>query len=187
MLELFEDAVAAHGQPSRLRSDFGTEIVDVARFMLYVKGLNRGSMITWKSVYNQRIEGLRGEVKRVVVRHFQKGYFQGDSQLLDPPDELQLFILHYIYLPRINRALSEKGRDRAQHPISTANNTFPHQLWHYGMTRLIHVDPESAAEAIVNTWNEYGIDEEAPHPDIDTDHEVVIPNSRVQLYEDQQV
>ena len=78
-------------------------------------------------------------------------------------------------------------RDWAHHPISAANNRSTHQLWHYGMTRLTHIDPESAAEAMVNTWKEYGIDEEAPHPGIDTDNDVVIPDSDVQLNEDQQV
>ena len=40
---------------------------------------------------------------------------------------------------------------------------------------------------MVNTCEEYGIDEEAPHPDIDTDNDVVLPDSGVQLNEDQQV
>ena len=71
-------------------------------------------------------------------------------------------------------------------PISTANNRSPHHLWHYGMTRLMHIDPVSAEEVMVNTWEEYGIDEEAPYPDIDTDN-VVIPESPVQLNEDQQL
>ena len=67
VLDLFEAAVATHGQLLRVWSDFGTENVGVARFMLNIKEVNRGSMITRKSVHNQRIEHLWGEVKRVVV------------------------------------------------------------------------------------------------------------------------
>ena len=187
VLELFEAAVAAHGQPSRVRSDFGTKNVDVAWYMLYVKGINRGSMITGTSVHNQRIERCWGDVKRVVVRHFQNiFYFLEHNHLLDPLNELHLISLHYIYLLQINRAVREIARDWAHHPISTAHNRSPHQLWHYGMTRLFHIDLQSADKALLNTWDDYGIDKEAPYPDMETDNDVVIPESLIHLNENQQ-
>ena len=49
------------------------------------------------------------------------------------------------------------------------------------MTRLIHLDLASTEIAGIIDWSEYGIDEGAPFPEIDTPNNVEIPESRVSL------
>ena len=53
LLHLFLEAVNQFGLPSKVRSDFGTENVGVAEYMLnhQERGPNRGSMLTGRSVH----------------------------------------------------------------------------------------------------------------------------------------
>jgi len=50
------------------RSDHGLESMGVARMMLECRGVNRGSIITGSSVYNQRVQRLHKDVASGVLK-----------------------------------------------------------------------------------------------------------------------
>ena len=117
-LSLFLGGVQNFGLPLRVRCDHGMENINVARFMLERRGLN--SVITGVSVHNQRIERLWAELSRVVSRHFINIFtFMEEQGVLDSLNELHLFCLHYVYLPRIERAITEFINQGNNHGLST--------------------------------------------------------------------
>ena len=96
------------------------ENIEVSRFMLQERGLNRGSHITGKSVHNQRIEHLWYDVNWVIVSHFLSIFlFLEHSGILDPTDEVHLFCIHLVYIPLINNAINQFIGQWNNHPVST--------------------------------------------------------------------
>lgn len=177
-LNLFLEAVNSFGLPSRIRFNFGTENVGIAEYMLNhpARSPNRGSMLTSRSVHNQKIECLWLEVKKNIVSYYRNlFYFLEQNRFLDPLNECHLFSLHYIYVPRLNRELNEMSGSWNNHPIDTQGYRSPRHMWHFGL----HASANSDYLAVESVFDEQQMNEfgtgGGPPVDYNTDNDVQIP------------
>jgi hypothetical protein len=107
VLEQFIQGVSIFGLPSRVRSDHGFENIEVACYMLRNRGLARGTIITGSLVHNCRIERVHRDVYAGVLTFFAKLFNDLEEMgILNPLDELNLFALNHVYVPRIRRSLN---------------------------------------------------------------------------------
>ena len=153
VLRLFLEAVSKYGLPSRVRADKGGENVLVSEYMLRHphRGPGRGSFITGRSVHNQRIERLWCDVFSSCNGHlYHMFHSMEDEGLLDPVDEVDLFALHFVFIPRINRQLESFKAAYCRHRLRTEHNRTPLQLW----TRGILVTEDLTALSGVDEINE---------------------------------
>ena len=155
----FLKAAESYGHPSRVRCDQGGENVLVAQHMLQQHGIDRGSIIVDSSVHNQRVERIWRDMHRcVTIIYYRLFYFMESQGYLDPINEKNLFALHYVFLPRIQRSLSAFREGWNHHGIRTEHNKTPNQLFASGALQLQHAGLV-ALDFFENVDDDYGIDE----------------------------
>ena len=185
VLELFKNSVGTYHHPRRIRTDHGTENVEVARFMLHKYGVSINPVITGRSIHNQRIERMWKDVFAYVLQYFHNlFYFMESCEFLDPDNEVHLFSLQYIYIPRVNRALDYFTSQWNNHPMATERNKSPLQTWTAGFYRFAESNYTVVRDVldVDNTdFNTYGIDDHGPSPQIETNNNVVVPATSIEL------
>lgn len=130
MLDCFLNAVAMHGVPSRVRTDHGGENNAVSVMMNIFRGLERGSAIRGRSTHNQRIERLWGDMWRGLTNVYYNLFnFLESEGIVDIDNEMHLWALHYVYVPRINRDLTAFTRQWNNHGLRTEGHQSPIQIF----------------------------------------------------------
>lgn len=180
--DLFIQATHRFHCPRRIRSDHGTENVAVARWLLNRHGINATPVITGLSVHNQRIERLWKDVNCYVVAVYRNIFYYLESVgLLDPVNDLHLLALHLVYKPRINKAIRLFTEQWNNHPLSTEQNSSPYQLWVEGFYNQALSGHSSVEELFNEDPENYGIDDEGPTPEIETQNNVIVPPINIHL------
>ena len=126
---MFRNAAQEFGWPSCVRGDHGGENNHVAALMVAIRGRNRGSFIAGSSTRNERIERLWRKVFRCVAFLFYCIFYAlEDAGYLDLDNEMHMFLLHFVFLPRLNFALQEFAKAFNLHPMRTEHNWSPDKI-----------------------------------------------------------
>lgn len=168
VLDLFKEATASYGLPSRVRCDMGVENTLVCSYMEEKRGEGRGSAIRGRSVHNQRIERLWVDLWNGCINvYYDLFYFMERNGLLDRENEVHIFLLHYVFLPRIQRSIEQFIEQWNSHQLRTEHQYSPLQMFVkrslelYGTTNTAVQDIFAHSEEPTNVdCNTFGVDQD---------------------------
>jgi hypothetical protein len=167
VLNLFLNAIEAHGIPSRMRGDRGGKNIEVSVWMVKHRGAGRASFM-WgsyvivtcfvfftppdnsntSSTGNTRIERLWVEVGTQFARRW-RGFFSRLEQLhrLDSDNPTHLWLLHILFLDEISNDCAEFQNQWNHKPLAGAGNLSPTVCSYYWL-RGYQVKPSCIGPSI---------------------------------------
>ncbi len=158
----FQRAISQYPRPSRIRTDYGGENVEVGRYMQALRGDQHNAWLQGSSVHNQRIERLWRDM-RSGFTEFWEGFFRDMERqgILDVSSDRNLTALHYVFLPIVNRFLDDFTASWNHHKIRTEQQRTPHQLYVAGMLERYGSDYTAVREILNDTAinpQEFGVE-----------------------------
>ena len=95
---------------------------------------SESAVITGSSTHNERIESLWRDVTRSVGSVYYETFQQLEaSGQLDPLNEVDIFCLHWVYLPRLNDSLQQFIESWNNHSLCSEHSRTPNQLFIEGI------------------------------------------------------
>ena len=182
----FLKACEIYGWPSRVRTDHGRKNTGVWQLMVERRGANRGNFLAGTSTH---IERLWRDVFRCVAHIFYYTFqAMEESGVLYMSNPTHKFAVHFVFLPRINKALSSFVLAWNSHPLRTENNWSPERIWVNGMMdqrnqHLSAVADISQVEPSAGDLDWFGFDHLAPTPMDDGLPVVLVEDAYIELRE----
>src|SRR5436190_11564173 len=169
VLEAFLSGIQALNViPERIRTDKGGENRDVVAWMLIINGTGTSTVITGRSVHNQRIERLWRDVNRwLTVFHLVFLHLQ-QNNIYDSDNEIDKFTLIFVYYPLMQRSLHQFARIWNHHKLRTEHHRSPIQLYADGNPQSLSILLNDAEQ------EQYGIDWDGPIPYNLNDEEITV-------------
>ena len=95
--------------------------------------------------------------------------------MLDPLYEYHLWALHYVFIPIINKALSEVVNSWNNHPVRTVGYKSPQQLFTAGA--LLQYSQLTVLDFFDNVDDDYGSDPDGPIPTEEEESGISVPET----------
>jgi hypothetical protein len=127
-LRCFKEGVKEYQLPMRVRVDAGGENVKIAEYMLRKRGLNQRIVLVGTSRFNTRIERLWRDVRTNTIQFYMDLFNSFNDMGMDTHNIMHKYVLHAMFLDRINEGLDLFAGVWNNHKISTENFRTPLEL-----------------------------------------------------------
>ena len=131
-MDAFQEGVDVYGQPVHIHSDHGGENTEVWRHMLTTWD-DPSCVITGSSTHNEQVERMWRDVTRCISSSCINLFTTLETKgALDPINEVEMFCLHYVVIPHLNKSLADFQGSWNHHSLSSEGNLSPLQLYTEG-------------------------------------------------------